>query len=187
MQRKEFLKSACSMGLCSCVGLAAFTPSEIHAQEEKNENKEVEQLNKKMDFIHKRFAKLVEILKENVPEDKRKKIFEELGMACSGEYKGHYSKYVNNIDGFISEVMAKWEESVNHDKNKKTITIIGKKMDNCYCALADKAVTPGDFCDCSLGWQKGIYEYILGKKVKVTVDESILRGGERCSFTIKYI
>ena len=44
-----------------------------------------------------------------------------------------------------------------------------------------------DFCNCSKGWQKQTYEIILGQKVDVDINTSILYGDNHCSFTIKLI
>ena len=44
--------------------------------------------------------------------------------------------------------------------------------------------TPGEFCDCTLGWQEEAFSTVLGKPVAVVVEESVLRGSSRCSFRI---
>jgi hypothetical protein len=46
-------------------------------------------------------------------------------------------------------------------------------------------VTPPDFCNCTLGWQKEAYSAILGRPVEAELEESILRGGSRCVFRIR--
>jgi hypothetical protein len=43
-------------------------------------------------------------------------------------------------------------------------------------------MTPGSFCDCTLGWQEEAYSEILGRPVKAELEESILRGGKRCVY-----
>ncbi|MEJ2545835.1 MAG: hypothetical protein P8Y99_17365, partial [Calditrichaceae bacterium] len=117
--------------------------------------------------------------------EKRVKMFEELGRACSSEYKETYMKFENNLQGFLDEIQGKWVKEAKYDTEKKTILITGTKSDDCFCPLAKKSVTPEVFCECSKGWQKGVFEGITGKKVEATVVESVLRGGDRCSFQIE--
>ena len=185
MQRKDFLKS-CTMGVCSCFAFKALMPNSVSAQDKpKDENPEVKKLQGQMDFVHKRFASLLGLMNAEMDEEKRKQMFEKLGRICSSEYSDTYMKFENNVEGFLDEIKGKWVEDVNYDKDAQTIMIIGSKTENSFCPLAEKSVTPEIYCDCSLGWQKGVFEGISGKKVKATVEESVLRGGERCSFKIQ--
>ena len=185
MQRKEFLKS-CTMGMCSCIAFSNLLPSSIKAQEQTEEdNPEVKKLQGQMEFVHKRFATLVDLLNKEMDAEKRSKMFEELGRSCSAEYKDSYIKFENNVQGFLDEIKGKWVEDIQYDKENQTILITGMKVDDCFCPLAKKSVTPSDFCECSKGWQKGVFETISGKKVEATIVESALRGGEHCSFKIQ--
>ena len=56
----------------------------------------------------------------------------------------------------------------------------------CHCPFA-RAMTgtvPESFCDCGLGWDRMLWEGILGVPVKVRLLESVMQGGERCRFEI---
>jgi len=182
MNRKEFFMS-CSIGICSCFAFSALLPPESNAQEE--EDNDVKKLQNQMEFVHKRFATLVSLLNDEMEPEKRMQMFEKLGRACSLEYKDNIMKFEKDIDGFLNEISGKWVESVNYDKENKTILLTGTKMDDCFCPLAKKSITPGEFCECSKGWQKGVFEVVTGKKVYASVVESVLRGGECCSFKIQ--
>lgn len=61
-----------------------------------------------------------------------------------------------------------------------------RQLAACYCPLirATKEKISLEYCYCSAGWYKGIYEGIFGKPVNVKVDESIINGDSRCKFTI---
>ena len=48
--------------------------------------------------------------------------------------------------------------------------------------VAAEKAGPAYFCDCSVGWQKEIYESVLGKTVDVVLKESVLRGGKRPNY-----
>lgn len=56
----------------------------------------------------------------------------------------------------------------------------------CFCPLIRAAWDriSLDYCHCSAGWYKGIYEGIFGVPVQVAVEESILHGDDRCRFAI---
>jgi hypothetical protein len=57
----------------------------------------------------------------------------------------------------------------------------------CFCPLIRETARriPKDYCYCSAGWYKGIYEGIFGEPVEVTVEESLISGDERCRFSIR--
>jgi hypothetical protein len=57
----------------------------------------------------------------------------------------------------------------------------------CYCPLARESRNglPLEYCCCSSGWYKGIYEGIFGSPADVTVEESLLNGDDRCRFVIR--
>lgn len=66
-------------------------------------------------------------------------------------------------------------------------TPLEKRMAACFCPLVRGAEgrMPVEYCECSAGWYRGIYEGIFGVPVEVTVEESLLNGDERCRFTIR--
>jgi hypothetical protein len=59
-------------------------------------------------------------------------------------------------------------------------------MAACYCPLARAAVgrIPLDYCYCSAGWYRGIYQGIFQRPVTVTVEKSLLNGDDRCRFSV---
>ena len=108
------------------------------------------------------------------------------GEKISKIYADFYEKFKNDPEGFLNEVKKSWAENIEFNKEAKSIRIIGRKVESCFCPLADKSLTPKEFCNCSVGWAKQTYGTVLGKQVNVTIEESILYGGERCSFLIKF-
>ena len=54
-----------------------------------------------------------------------------------------------------------------------------------YCPNVNIDITTKSYCDCSLGWQKYMFEIVFGKPVEVRHIETILRGGKTCRFEIK--
>jgi len=179
MTRTDFMK--CTLRMCSCAALA-FSP-QASAQAESG-NVEVDELKWKLDASRQRFAILVGILDENLDETTRKKIFESLGRQCAKQYSDLIERYQGNIDGFLDEIRKRWVEKAEYDKETGRIRITDRSK-TCTCPLVDQSLTPQDFCDCTLGWQKETYSAILGKPVDAELEESILRGGSRCVFRIQ--
>ena len=182
MNRKEFLKSACKVGLCSCAGIVIFTGTNESQNQEDNK---VKQLQGNLDFMHKRFARLIEILDVNLQEEKKNKILMELGSACAKENENYLIQYENNLGGFLDDIQKRWIERVEYKENGTVIKLTGKKTEKCGCPFVKAELTPVEFCNCSKGWQREAFETIIKKPVEVKIVESVLRGGERCSFEIK--
>lgn len=68
----------------------------------------------------------------------------------------------------------------------KAATPYEKQMAACFCPLmrATKNLIPKEYCHCSAGWYKGIYEGIFKTTVRVEVLEAIISGDRNCIFAI---
>jgi hypothetical protein len=57
----------------------------------------------------------------------------------------------------------------------------------CYCPLirATRNVISKEYCHCSAGWYKGIYEGIFKTPARVDVLESVISGDDHCKFAIR--
>jgi len=181
MKRDEFVRTMCSMGLCSLVSSGAWAEAA-----EQSANPELDELKWKLDFVRKRMAKLVGIVNANVDDATRKKIFVSLGQECSkmmlditGPYKGKPAE-------FLEEIKKRWAKETAYDPAKGTIRVTDKS-NHCTCSLVDEKLMPSSFCDCTLGWQKETYSMILGQPVEAELEESILRGGKQCTFRMHTI
>ena len=133
------------------------------------------------------FAKFLEILSSSVNEEKSIEILEKLGRECAKEYRDSYVKFKGNIEGFLEEIKKEWVENAVFDKEANSIRISGKKKESCFCPFVDKSITPSSFCNCSLGYNKEVFETIVNKPVKVQLGQSILRGGNSCDVLIEII
>lgn len=64
-----------------------------------------------------------------------------------------------------------------------------KRVIYCHCPIVREAIGSNVkisplYCYCGAGFYKGIWEYILGRKVKVEVLESVLQGDDICRIAI---
>lgn len=174
MKRNDFLK-ACGAGVCSCGVWGLLAPNSAAADD--NPSKQ------QLDAARERFAKLLSIMRENLDDATRLKILERLGRECARDYSALFQKYRGDLQGFLAKIKTAWIERTEYDENSGILRLIGKPSP-CVCPLAKAGRTPAEFCDCTLGWQKAAFSAVLGKPVTAEIEESVLRGGSRCSFRI---
>jgi hypothetical protein len=183
MDRKDFFKKTCQLGMCSCAGLMFFSENNILASTSDDEPKE----DWRIGFMQKRFAQFIDIIDKNTDVETRDKIIEELGRFCSKENEAQFSEYIGNVDKFLEYTQSKWVEKAEFNKEQNVILVTDKKRDSCFCPLVKDKFMSKDFCNCSKGWQKQTFEMLLGKAVEVEILSSILRGSDRCSFKISIV
>lgn len=189
MDRKEFLKKgAC---LCSalflCGAARADDSANGTAKEEEAAKKEEEQRKK---FISDWTEHLMHVLDTNLPLKTRTAIMEACGRGCSERGYGQVVKMCKgNLDTLNRTIKSQWADDVQHDREKNVVRIIGKKMKSCYCPMVQGKTTFSSrtYCLCSKGWMKETFEKVTGKKVEVELEQTILRGGERCIFKMTIV
>jgi hypothetical protein len=189
MNRKEFVRDCVAAvgaaGFC-CAGKTHEAMAAEVASATCNA-KELEDVSGRADAAKLRFSKLVEILETRLPEQERKQVFHALGVKCADTYRADLiDRYKGNIRGFLEEGRQHWMAEADYDEAKGTIRIVDKGP-SCSCPMVKIGVTPGSFCDCTLGWQEEAYGEILGRPVKAELEESILRGGKRCVYRIRVV
>jgi len=175
MDRRELLKNTCALGACSC--LAAW-PITLSAEDNPEKNKlETWQV----DFMRARLENLLEIITTTLDEPTQAKVLAKLGRECGKQVvKG----YEGNPEAYWDHIKTLWLERVEYDKEKGVIHLTEKPRTQCNCPLVALMKVPKNMCSCSVGTQEGIYEALFNRPAKATVDESVLRGGKRCSFTV---
>jgi hypothetical protein len=181
MKRTEFLKSACTYGLCGCMGVSFLTGSKLFAADKANGDNEPDW---RISFMQTRFHDLITILNDNLDKETLIPMLKQLGSKCGDTFANDYK---NNPEGFFNFIKGMWADSVDYDSEKGIIKVKEKVRDSCNCPMVKEKEAPGILCNCSLGTQKRIYESLFNRKVNVTLESSILRGDERCSFTIQLL
>ena len=178
MDRKNFLRSACGLGVCSCVGMGLIPAGKLNAaNSQENDPKDK--------FVKNRFAKLIGILDSTLDEQTKNKIIESLGKECAKD--GSISnRYLNNPEGFFDEIHNRWGENFTYDKAKGIIRIVTPERD-CVCPFVDSKIISKSVCQCSVGWQTQTYQTIFGKEVEAKCVESVVRGSKKCVFEVKVL
>ena len=174
MNRKTFLKN-CACGLCSCAAVGLIAPESASGAETKAPE------NWQIDFMRARLENLLQIIVTTLDEPTQAKVLGKLGRECG---KGVVKGFEGNPEAFWAHIKTQWLDRVEYDKDKGIIRIWEKERTQCNCPLAALIKLPKTMCSCSIGTQEGIYESLFNRSVKVKLEESILHGAKRCSFTI---
>ena len=178
MNRQQFL-TTCGAGLCACVGLPAATsiastlaPPSPPADW-------------RLPWAQRRYARLLEILAAQTNDETVAAVLNQVGRFCASQMK-LLGQHAGDVDGFIREFSQRYHEEITFDRDRNVITVVSAERTDCTCPLICRQ-TPGSACACSLGWQKHVYETLLGREVRVELKESVLRGGRRCVFAIQVL
>lgn len=183
MDRHDFLKG-CLTGACACAAWAVMPPDADAGQ---SASTDADRAKRELDAVRLRYARLVEILGRELDADAQRRVFRALGRECAQQFKHMtFERFQGDIVGFLAYAKGPsgWMTKADYDEKSGTITIVDRAS-RCTCPLVDQALTPGLQCECTLGWQEATYGAILGRPVRASLSESILRGSSRCVFTVE--
>jgi predicted hydrocarbon binding protein len=188
MNKREFLKTTCGLGLCTCAasifGKAQLDQPASDPEKDKLKDQNM-RLNWRVNHAKRQFSALMKMLETELDPSILKKNMEQLGRNCAKSL-GWAEQHKGNPEGFFEYMKKQAGERLAFDETGKIITIVTPNRD-CVCCLVDSSQMPGSYCDCSIGWQKETYETILGKPVEVDLKESVLRGSKRCVFEVRIV
>ena len=185
MKRNEFIKK-CGAGICGCGLLGLLAPLAAPADDTAAPAAvavDPEQLKQQLEGARERFARLLSVMGEQLDDAARGRILQGLGNQCSQDYGPFFNKYRGDLQGFLAKIKTAWVERTEYDEKTGILRTIGKPAP-CACPLVKAGRTPVEFCECSRGWTQAAFSTVLGKPVTVEIEESVLRGGTRCSFRI---
>ncbi|QQR75351.1 MAG: hypothetical protein IPJ17_07185 [Holophagales bacterium] len=175
MDRKEFLKSACGAGLCSCAFSWLGTPAAAVAAEPSADEQ-------KLAFVRYQLAKMVGFLAAEVPPATCASVLEKTGRECA-KLGSLVSTFKGNPEGYFAAAKQAWGTEFTWDKPRGVVTV-AVAPGPCGCPLVHPKRTPATWCNCSVGYQKEAFETVFGKPVQATLKESKLGGSERCVFEV---
>lgn len=178
MKRNEFLKS-CAGGLCSCAALSVLPISSEATTNQASENEDW-----RIGFMQQRFAKLVEILGDQLGDEKRNEILKMMGRECAKHFYYRALKFQGNLQAYLDDIQKDWFEKVEYDQPIKNIRITDKLTSRCACPFVDISKMDRAYCQCTIGWQKEIYSLVSGRDVDVVLESSVLNGDKKCIYKI---
>lgn len=176
MNRKDFLNKVCGLGTCACMFPGLFNNQDVYANENYDNSW-------KEGFVQYRFTKLMDIIDETLDDVTKNKIIQNLGKECSK--RSGINIYKNNLQGFFEHLKNKFGENATLDKDRNIIRVETAERE-CFCPMFDSKKVSKSICQCSVGWQVQTYETILGQTVEAECIESVIRGGNKCVFEIKF-
>ncbi len=182
IKRRNFLIKS---GLCATT-LALFSSREVIAQDDTDE---VKRLKGMYNFFVNKHAAMYDILSETLNPEELKEVYQKFGNYCANSY-GSVKKaeaYKGNLEKYLQDLptLDSYQEKAWFEEDKKLVTIIGAKREECVCPMAKASNNPNWCHLCCAGHQKAIFETVVGKEVEVTMGETALLGGERCNHFIK--
>ena len=176
MDRKEFLKTVCGLGVCGCVA-SLVDPTEALAAAPQQAP------DQRLAFARYQIAKMVGFMEAGTTAPACAEILQKTGRECAklGQLQ---VKFKGEPEGYFTAIKKAWGTDSSWDKEKGIITITVPEGE-CGCPLVDSKRTPVFWCNCSVGYQKESFETIFGKQVQVSLKESKLGGSKRCIFEVK--
>ena len=175
MDRKEFLKSACGLGVCGCALNLLGAASPLEAAEPSAEEQ-------RSRFVKYQLSKLLGFMAADVPAEATAGILEKTGRECAKVTQFHV-QFKGDPEGYFAAAKKAWGAEIVWDKEKGVVTSTGPEGD-CGCPLVSMKRTPAVWCNCSIGYQKETFETIFGRPVQGRLKESKLAGSKRCVFEI---
>ena len=127
-------------------------------------------------------------------ESVKNSIFSQLGHECfyARKLDEWIQQYRGDVQAFLDRVniqqASKYWERLEFSEDRAILILTGKIVQGCACAFADCSQPPQSLCHyCCKSFQQELFGMLLGQKVEVTITESYLLGGERCSTIIHII
>jgi hypothetical protein len=175
VDRKEFVKSVCGLGVCGCVLNLLGSPNLLHAAETPAEDQ-------RLRFTRHQLAKLLGFMATDMTAEACAGILEKTGRECAklGQLG---AKFKGDPEGYFAAARKMWGTEFTWDKQTGVITVAVAEGE-CGCPLVDQSRTPAVWCNCSVGYQKETFETLFDKPVQACLKESKLSGSKRCVFEV---
>ena len=175
MNRKEFLKNACGLGVCGCV-LSLLDPAEVSA------TAQTQAPDQRLAFARYQVSKMVGFMAADSSAPACAQILQNTGRECA-KLGGLGSKFKGDPEGYFATANKSWGTEFSWDKEKGIVTVTVAEGE-CSCPMVDSKRTLPFFCNCSVGYQKESFENVFGRPVKATLKASKLGGSKRCVFEV---
>jgi hypothetical protein len=197
VDRKQFIHSLGMVGLGSglCPMLGAASAGAQQATPGPAAAAPTHTCAEKMKFAEGWATRFFAALDQTVDEATRAKLMRANGHACAANYLDHEGGQVRpaKFADFIVQLRANPSEAARAEGDvihfQFTHNYQGKDAPEaaCLCPLVETKPVglSGTYCLCSVGYLEEIFGRKFGQPVKVTLVDSVLRGGPRCKFTIE--
>lgn len=175
MDRKEFLKTMCGLGVCGCALSLLRAPGLLAAEEAVQDQRLL--------FAQRQLAKIAGFMAADATAQACAGILEQAGRECA-KLGRLQMQFKGDPEGYFAATKKNWGTDISWDREQGIITVAVAEGE-CGCPLVDSRQTPAFWCNCSVGYQKEAFESIFGKPVKASLKESKLSGSKRCVFEVR--
>jgi hypothetical protein len=176
VDRKQFLKTVCSVGLCGCAARLVEPPGVAAAGQ-------AEVPDQRLAFARYQVANLVRFMAAGQAAPACVEALEQTGRECA-KLGGLGARFKGDPQGYFATARKAWGTEFQWDKARGVVTVTVQEGP-CGCALVDPKRTPSFWCSCSVGYQKESFSAIFGHPVDATLKESKLAGGKHCVFEVQ--
>lgn len=176
MDRKQFLKLACGLGVCGCASRLASHSRALEVPEPPPAE------DPRLRFARHQLAKLIGFMGAGLPAEACAGAIEQTGRECAKLTQLH-ARFKNDPEGYFAAGKKNWGTDFAWDKGKGVITVTVAEGP-CGCPLVDAKRTPALWCNCSVGYQKESFETVFGRPVKARMLASKLSGSRHCVFEV---
>jgi hypothetical protein len=125
---------------------------------------------------------------QEVPDsEKRYGVMEAMGNICFHNFFGKIAEDIKKKSDGIVELIHNINKMSGGEYFKLEDNKIYAKFNLCLCQVGVKETEepiPKTYCNCSLGWMKGLFNTLLDKPFDVEMLDSIVSGGKSCQFVI---
>ena len=146
------------------------------------------------DMNQEQVKNILKFIDASQSESVKTRIFHQLGYECfyARKLDEWIDQYRGDVQAFLDRVniqhASKYWESLEFTEDRTMLILTGKHVQGCACAFADCSHPPLSLCQyCCKNFQQVLFGRLLGQTVEVTITESYLLGGERCSTTIRLV
>jgi len=134
-------------------------------------------------FTHQWVTSMLASIDEHVNEATKQRLMESCGRACArAGAKASAEACDGDVEAFVGMLQGLGGvEAVVRDE--RTVDVC---YDRCHCEL-DHEVPQSlarDFCACSCGWLREMFETVTRSPVEVRLESSIRCGADRCRFQV---
>ena len=182
MERRDFLKSACVAGLCSCTVAGLLAGDETTSAAPASPALPPPE-DWRIAFGKQRYSKLVSTVAAKVDEKTFGDIIEEVGRFCSSS--GMAGKFIGDIDGYLAEAKKRWGSQSEYNREEGVVNFSFQTGGDCACPLMSRGLVPLAACRCSVGAIRQSFTVVSQRTVECKLKESALQNGTRCSFEIR--
>jgi hypothetical protein len=175
MKRKEFIKTACGLGLAGSAAALGVQAQTTPAKPEKARDR----------FKEAWVKELMDGMEKIVDPETRGRLMNACGRACAR--RGGMLKTAEKFKGDVAGYVAAVGPQVGKDLCRMEGETVHWGYPRCYCELVADGPErlPETYCLCSAGWVQEVFERVAGHPVRVEVVQTIKRGAPDCRFLVR--